>query len=89
MAHAVAAPTIFFNLGPVPGLGADPGASGAQARGDQGRLTLDELIVGVWEGLRADHAAECPVCGGAMVARFAAGPLPVAGSCRRCGSALS
>ncbi|CAB4880995.1 unannotated protein [freshwater metagenome] len=89
MSQATLTPRIFFDLGPVPSSGADSSAPRAHRHGDQGRLTLDELIVGVWEGLRTDHAAECPVCGSAVVARFAAGPLPVAGSCRGCGSTLS
>jgi hypothetical protein len=31
-----------------------------------GRLTLEQRLDSVWEGLRADGAAECPVCGGQM-----------------------
>ena len=47
-----------------------------------GRLTLEQLLDGVWEGLRADGAAECPVCHGQMSIR------PAGGACRDCGSAL-
>ena len=36
------------------------------AQGARG-LTLDDLIVGVWEGLHADHSVACPVCGAAMM----------------------
>jgi hypothetical protein len=51
--------------------------------------TLDELIVGVWEGLQTDHTAACPVCGGAMRARHGAGPRPVGGRCDDCGTVIS
>jgi hypothetical protein len=34
-----------------------------------GGLTLEERLDCVWEGLRADGAAECPVCGGPMRAQ--------------------
>jgi tRNA(Ile2) C34 agmatinyltransferase TiaS len=54
----------------------------------RGGLTLDELIVGVWEGLAAHHTVACPVCGGAMTPRPGSGPAPVGGRCRDCGSAL-
>ncbi len=59
--------------------------AGAGARG----LTLDDLIVGVWEGLHADHSVACPVCGAAMKPRGKAGALPVAGNCQRCHSELA
>ena len=29
-------------------------------------LTLEQRLDGVWEGLRADGAAECPVCHGTL-----------------------
>ena len=47
-----------------------------------GRLTLEQRLDGVWEGLRADGVAECPVCHGRME-----GPGPA--RCRDCGSELS
>ena len=31
-------------------------------RSGGGRLTLEQLLDGVWEGLQADGAAECPLC---------------------------
>ncbi len=31
-----------------------------------GRLTLDDLIVGVWEGLAVRATVQCPVCAGPM-----------------------
>ena len=49
---------------------------------DGGRLTLGRKLDSVWEGLRADGAAECPVCDSRIVAG--------AGSarCSGCGSHL-
>ncbi len=46
-----------------------------------GRLTLEQKLDGVWVGLRADGAAECPVCRGHMVAG-------ASGCCCDCGSRL-
>jgi hypothetical protein len=47
-----------------------------------GRLTLEQRLDSVWEGLRTDGAAECPVCRGRMEG---SGPA----DCRDCGSQLS
>lgn len=55
---------------------------------DHGRPTLDDLIVGAWEGLSAHHTVSCPVCSGALAPRYGAGPAPVGGRCRDCGSTL-
>jgi hypothetical protein len=51
---------------------------------DGGRLTLEQRLDGVWEGLHAAGVAECPVCGGRMED---AGED--AGRCTGCGSSLS
>jgi hypothetical protein len=48
-----------------------------------GRLTLERRLDRAWEGLRADGAAECPVCQGRM-ARSGGG-----GACGDCGTTLS
>jgi hypothetical protein len=58
---------------------------GPDARGGP---TLDDLLVGAWEGLLADHTATCPICGGAMTPRYGSGPRPVGGRCAACGSTL-
>jgi tRNA(Ile2) C34 agmatinyltransferase TiaS len=47
-----------------------------------GRLTLDELIVDVWEGLFVRGTAPCPVCPGSLT--WSDGR----GRCSDCGSAL-
>ena len=50
-----------------------------------GRLTLEQRLDSVWEGLQAGVAADCPVCQAEL------GPLAGAhvSSCGRCGSILS
>ena len=51
---------------------------------DGGRLTLEQRLDGVWEGLHAAGVAECPVCGGRM--EDDGGD---SGRCGGCGSTLS
>jgi hypothetical protein len=54
-----------------------------------GRLTLDELITGVWEGLAVRGAAECPVCASPMaLSSHGGGDDQQMGSCLGCGSDL-
>jgi hypothetical protein len=50
----------------------------------EGGATLDELLVGVWEGLSARRPVACPVCAGPMHPREGA----TGGSCQSCGSRL-
>ena len=52
-------------------------------RSGGGRLTLEQVLDSVWEGLHADGAAECPVCR-ARMERTAAG-----GACVGCGASLA
>ncbi len=54
-----------------------------QACSDGGRLTLEQRISRVWEGLHAAGAAECPVCAGRMERSGSQG------RCLDCGSKLS
>jgi hypothetical protein len=54
-----------------------------------GGLTLDDLVVGVWEGLSAHRAVACPACGAEMTPRYGSGPAPVGGRCRSCGTTIS
>lgn len=66
------------------------GGDGGRAVAVRGRrLTLDESIVGVWEGLHCGHPAACPVCGGRMVSSPATGARPVAARCSSCHAQLS
>jgi hypothetical protein len=54
-----------------------------------GGPTLDDLVVGVWEGLAAHRTVACPACGEAMKPRYGAGPAPVGGRCNGCGTTIS
>ena len=45
-----------------------------------GRLTLEQRLDSVWEGLAADGAAECPMCRGAL-SRGAGAPAAHCGDC--------
>ena len=82
-------PTTTFDFGLRPRDLVDPGDRSADEQpGDRGGLTLDELLVSAWEGLRTDHSAACPVCGGTLEARFGSGHRPVAGHCSTCGTHL-
>ncbi len=54
-----------------------------------GEPTLDELLVGVWEGLTAHATAACPVCGGELRPDYGAHALPIGGTCTRCGATLT
>jgi hypothetical protein len=54
-----------------------------------GRLTLDELITGVWEGLAVHCAVECPVCMSPMALNSEdGGEGQQIGFCLDCGSRL-
>ncbi|HKH16227.1 MAG TPA: hypothetical protein VKA57_01780 [Solirubrobacteraceae bacterium] len=58
------------------------------AAGERSR-TLDDLLSGAWQGLRAGSSAACPVCQGELEPRWSAGAGVVGGRCRDCGSELS
>jgi hypothetical protein len=62
--------------------------------------TLDDVLVGVWEGLAARATATCPICGGPMEAAYGGGgdegsraagraAAPEGARCTSCGSSLS
>jgi ribosomal protein L37AE/L43A len=51
---------------------------------DGGRLTLEQRLDGVWEGLHAAGVAACPMCGSRMTASGDGG-----GHCGGCGTTLS
>ena len=71
--------------GPGPCVARTGPAGAAQGRG---RRTLDDLIVGVWEGLSSHHTVTCPVCSGKMPPRYGSGARPVGGRCKRCALTL-
>jgi hypothetical protein len=54
-----------------------------------GEPTLDEMIVGAWEGLTAHRVVACPVCLEEMKPEYGARALPIGGRCTSCGSVLS
>ena len=62
---------------------------GGTARVERSGATLDDLVTGAWGSLVVTGAAACPVCGGDVVPRYGAGPQPVAGACRSCGTEVS
>ncbi|MBI5105488.1 MAG: hypothetical protein HZB46_11005 [Solirubrobacterales bacterium] len=71
-----------------------PRPEAAPPRDDQlahagGGPTLDDLVVGVWEGLSAHRTVPCPACGGEMTPRYGSGPGPVGGRCTACRSTLA
>jgi hypothetical protein len=54
-----------------------------------GRLTLDDLITGVWEGLAVRDTVNCPVCAGPMTTGSGVEhEEPPTGACLNCGSRL-
>ncbi len=54
------------------------------------RLTLDDLVTGVWEGLAVRATVSCPVCAGPMaVSSGESGAEAPTGACLSCGSQLS
>ncbi|HEU4702194.1 MAG TPA: hypothetical protein VFS37_06890 [Conexibacter sp.] len=61
-------------------------AAAHQRDGLSGGPTLDEAIVGVWEGLAARVVVACPLCGGALRPQEASDA--VGGRCGDCGTTL-
>ena len=54
--------------------------------GLSGRLTLDQAIVGIWEGLAAQATVACPICDGSLWPRPAG--ERAGGRCADCGTTL-
>jgi hypothetical protein len=50
--------------------------------------TLDELIVSVWEGLRAHRDVSCPACAQKMSPEYGVHARPIGGHCSGCGSTI-
>ncbi len=76
------APTLF-------GAGA---AGGVEADGDDGvggGPTLDETIVGAWEGLTAQVAVACPLCPEGVLRPLRSSPDRTGGRCDHCGAQLA
>jgi hypothetical protein len=64
------------------------GVQGSLLGGVDGEPTLDDVIVGAWEGLAAHRAVACPVCGGNLRPQYGQHALAHGGCCEDCGSAL-
>ncbi|MGA9875015.1 MAG: hypothetical protein WBQ21_04325 [Solirubrobacteraceae bacterium] len=54
-----------------------------------GGLTLDDLIISVWEGLALRATVSCPVCDGPMMSDAYNGHKACVSACLNCGSRLS
>jgi hypothetical protein len=88
--------TLLLERAPTPDEGLECGTrrwlDGVDATGRtraHGRLTLGDLITGVWEGL-AVRAVRCPVCAGEMTLDHREDPgAPPSATCAGCGSRLS
>ncbi|HEX4806677.1 MAG TPA: hypothetical protein VFU94_12320 [Conexibacter sp.] len=85
VAERVERPAMLFDRAP----GEPDPAAGARRpdRGPGGGLTLDEAIVGAWEGLAARVAVPCPVCGGRLRPRVERS-ASAGGRCGDCGTTL-
>jgi hypothetical protein len=49
---------------------------------------LDDVLVGVWEGLAVHRVVQCTVCGGDMAPEYGAHARPIGGRCNSCGTTL-
>lgn len=81
MAERVDRPASLFEPSP-----ADVGAP-ERDEGLGGGLTLDDAIVGAWEGLAAQAIVPCPLCSGALRPRGTHG-VAAGGRCDDCGTTL-
>ena len=54
---------------------------------DQGG-TLDELVVSVWEGLRANRDVACPVCAEKISPEYGVHARAIGGRCSGCGATV-
>ena len=53
-----------------------------------GEPTLDQLLVGVWEGLAAHRDVRCLACGGEMTPEYGVHARPIGGRCGSCATTL-
>jgi hypothetical protein len=89
-------PTLLLERAPALGEGLEHeprrglGDAGVTGQTDaHGRLTLDEIITSVWEGLAVRAAVSCPVCAGPMASHTGGGQDALVGMCFDCGARLS
>lgn len=88
-------PTLLLERAPALGEGLEHeprrglGDAAVTGRTDaHGRLTLDELITSVWEGLAVRGTVSCPVCAGPMPDDGRAEDGLLCGTCLDCGTRL-
>jgi hypothetical protein len=88
VAERIERPPGLFGPGPEVAPRRSPAADSAVRERDGlgGGLTLDEAIVGVWEGLAARVVVACPLCSGAL--RPHSAHDAVGGRCGDCGTTL-
>ena len=90
-------PTLLLERAPALGEGLEHeprrglGDAGVTGRTDaHGRLTLDEIITSVWEGLAVRGTVSCPICAGLMISHaVGSGGDGLTGTCFGCGARLS
>ena len=66
----------------------EPAAGHAAPAAPRG-ATLDALVARSWSTLRVTRSASCLLCGGEVAPRYGAGPHPVGGTCRSCGTHIA
>ena len=86
MAERIERPSSLFGDEPERQRAAGDARRRGRDDGLSGRLTLDEAIVGIWEGLAARATVACPLCGGALRPRPAGEGR--GGRCADCGTTL-
>jgi hypothetical protein len=87
VAERIERPLSLFGAEPERSAASAPTGERRRHDGVGGGRTLDEAIVGAWEGLAARAAVACPLCGGALRPR-PAGDAP-GGRCGDCGTTLT
>jgi len=88
LAERIERPASLFGPSEAKAEARPPADAAARKRDDDlsGRLTLDDAIVGAWEGLAAQVVVACPLCGGAL--RPHVPPDALGGRCGDCGTTL-
>jgi hypothetical protein len=87
MAERIGRPPGLFRPGPEAPAKAADAPQRRRDGGLGGGLTLDEAIVGAWEGLAAQVTVACPLCGGTLRSRSAG--AVAGGRCDDCGTTLT
>ena len=87
MAERIERPASLFGPAPPAPAPATGGVAREHGCGLGGGLTLDEAIVGAWEGLAARATVACPLCGGALRPRST--EHGAGGRCGDCGTTLT